>query len=233
MKIKKITGQITSVIDISNTVKEIWMKPSEPLNFVAGSFINVFIDISGEKIRRAFSISSSSENQNEFSITVRLSPNGTISPLFWNKDMAGETIEIMGPLGLNTVDKMTKKKIYLFAYGVGAGVVKSIADYFSKESDLKFMHIMTGSKYADEILYKDYFDNLEENPKIRTRHIVSRSENRPEILQGYIQDHIQDLDFNDSDVYTCGQEEACNDLVKKIKEKEPANCEFFVEGFHK
>jgi ring-1,2-phenylacetyl-CoA epoxidase subunit PaaE len=233
MIIKKYTGKITNSIDLSASAKEIHISLSEPIDFIPGSFVNVFIDVNGEKVRRAFSISSFSDEHDSITVTVRLNPSGAVTPLFWNKDMTGESVELMGPLGLNTVDKMKQNKIYLFGFGVGVGVVKSIADYFSKQKNIENLTIVTGSKFENEILYKDYLDKLSQDSKnISVLHVVSRAKEKSSALKGYIQDHIDKFDFNNSDVYVCGQDKACNDLVEKIKLKQPNNCNFFIEGFH-
>ena len=41
--IKKFSGIITAVTDLSPTAREVTIQPSEPIDFVAGSFVNVFI----------------------------------------------------------------------------------------------------------------------------------------------------------------------------------------------
>ena len=232
--IKKITGKIIEVIDLSKTAKDIHIKLSEPIDFIPGSFVNIFIDIDGLKVRRAYSVVSSSDDHMTITIAMRLSPTGTMSKLFWSKDMKGENIELMGPLGLNTVDKMNNQKIYLFAFGIGVGVVKSIAYYFSNINKVEKLTIITGSRSEDEIIYKDYFDKLSNDFKsITVIHVVSRGLNgASKILKGYIQDHIEGFDFNNADVYVCGQEKVCEDLVSKVKSMEPKDCNFFIEGFH-
>lgn len=233
MNIKKITGKITKIIDLSATAKEISINLSEPLEFIPGSFVNVFFDINGEKVRRAYSISSSSSDHENITLSIRLSPTGAITPIFWEKDMEGDTVEIMGPLGLNTVDKMNKSKVYLFAFGIGIGVVKSIADYFTTSRKIDNLTIISGSRKEDEILYNEYFKKLsDDHENVSFSNVISRGTPESNIRVGYIQDFIDDFDFNDSDVYVCGQEKACNDLVSKVKSMECTNCNFFIEGFH-
>ena len=233
IKIKKIIGEITSISDLSKTAKEINIKLSEPVDFMPGSFVNIFMDINGAKVRRAYSIASSSTNHKNISIAVRLSPAGMMSKLFWSKNMIGQKLELMGPLGLNTVDKMSHKKIYLFAFGIGGGVVKSIAHHFSSVEKAEELVIITGSRSVDEIIYKDYFNKLERDFKnVKVMHVVSSESLNYKIPRGYIQDHIKDFDFNNSDVYVCGQEKACNDLIYKIKLVDPTDCNYFVEAFH-
>ena len=195
--------------------------------------MNVFFDINGEKVRRAYSISSSSNDHESITLSIRLSPTGTVTPIFWGRDMVGENIELMGPLGLNTVNKMNQDKIYLFAFGIGIGVVKSIADYFTNIKKVDSLTIISGSRSEEEILYNEYFKQLSDNHKnVSFSNVVSRGTPESNIRVGYIQDFIGDYDFNDSDIYVCGQEKACNDLVAKVDSLGHTNCNFFIEGFH-
>lgn len=233
MNIKRLHGTIKEIKDLSATAKEILIDLDIPLNFTAGSFVNIFMNIAGEKVRRAYSISSDDTEQKSIAIAVRLYPEGKMSPLFWKHDLTGESIELMGPLGLNTAKKMNRDKIYLFAFGVGAGVVKSLASHFSSSDKVKNIIIMTGSRSENEILYRQYFDELaSRSKKVEVSYVISQSKGASLFKKGYIQDHIAGFDFDKSDVYVCGQEAACNELVQKIKASRPVDCDFFIEGFH-
>jgi ring-1,2-phenylacetyl-CoA epoxidase subunit PaaE len=238
MKIKKLNGIITKITDLTTTSKELEISLSENLDFIPGSFVNFFMDIGGEKVRRAYSISSSDTEQNKITVSIRLSPEGKMTPLFWQKDLTCTQVELMGPLGLNTADKMKSSKVYLFGFGIGAGVVKSLADYFMQKNEVEKLVVVTGSRFEHEIIYKDYFDNLakagsvESTEKISVDYIVSRPVENTEFKKGYIQNYISHHDFNNADVYVCGQESACNELVEKVKASNPTSCQFFVEGFH-
>ncbi len=231
-QIKKTTGVITEVKDLSESAREYIITPAEPFPFIAGAFVNVFVDNDGEKIRRAFSMSSSDTEDNKFSLTIRHSLKGYLTPLLWNKDFTGETVELMGPLGLNTADKMTKSQAFLFGFGVGAGVVRSLAQHLASRPDLESLTIVTGNRSIPEILHKDDFDHLSaSNPKITVKYVVSDKEQN-EYPIGYIQDHVDEYSFNNADIYMCGQTVACDALQEKIKSTTPQNCEFFVEDFH-
>ncbi|MFZ2253334.1 MAG: FAD-dependent oxidoreductase [Minisyncoccia bacterium] len=233
MSFKKTTGTISHITDLSKTAKDITLTLDEQINFIAGHFVNIFMDIDGEKVRRAFSISSSDTDQNSITLSIRESLKGVMSPLFWKSDLTGTTIELMGPLGVNTADKMHAPNAYLFAYGVGAGVVKSVLDHVIASGHATKVVVMTGSRSADEILHKEYFDSMaEQYPHIEVRHVISQPEEVSGFRKGYIQDHIDGIDFNNADVYACGQEVACNSLLEKIRVQNPENCNFFIEAFH-
>jgi NAD(P)H-flavin reductase len=233
MNIKKLTGEIIKTTDLSKTSKEITIKLSEPIDFLSGSFMNTFIDVNGEKMRRAYSISSSMNDHDIITFSIRLSLSGIVTPIFWSKDIVGKKIDLMGPMGLNTVDKMNQSKVYLFAFGIGVSVIKSIADYFSNIKKVEHLTIYTGSRTEDEVLYKEYFDGLaNSHENIKVNYVVSSPIEGSNIQKGYIQDFINDLDFNNSDVYVCGQDKACNALVDKINILKPVGCNLFIESFH-
>ncbi len=233
MSLKKSIGTITSIVDLSKTAKDVMITLDKELDFIAGHFVNIFMDIDGAKVRRAFSISSSDTQQGAITLSIRKSLKGSMSPLFWQKDLTGTKIEVMGPLGINTADTMHAPHAYLFAYGVGTGVVKSILDHVVRQNETTKIIVMTGSRSEDEILHKDYFDTMTRKyPHIEVRHIVSQMREGGVLKKGYIQDHIDDIDFNNADVYACGQEIACNSLVEKIKARSPENCNFLIEAFH-
>ena len=233
MSIVKTVGTITQVTDLTKTAKEVVIRTEAQINFIPGQFVNLFMDISGEKVRHAYSIASSEGGSNEFTVAIRLSPDGKMSPLFWQRNMTNEKIELMGPLGLNTSDKMKSKKIFLFAYGIGAGVIKSLASHFSADQQIESLIIVTGSRFEDEIVYRDYFDSLaKNNSNVKVLHVISKPTDTCALAKGYIQDNIEQFDFNNSDVYVCGQDSACNQLVEKIKAKNPVSVNYFIEGFH-
>ncbi|PJC56461.1 hypothetical protein CO026_00185, partial [Candidatus Kaiserbacteria bacterium CG_4_9_14_0_2_um_filter_41_32] len=171
--IKQLAGTITRVRELSPSAREYTITPSEPFPFTAGAFVNTFFEHNGKTIRRAFSISSSDSDTNTFTLSIRLSLQGELTPLLWERDFTGETIKLMGPLGLNTADKMQAKKIYLFGFGVGAGVVKSLADHMMRRSELVSLTLVTGNRTIEEILHKDYFDIIATDPRVTVKYVVS------------------------------------------------------------
>lgn len=231
--IQKIPAVITAVTNLSDTARDIVLTPQKPFPFIAGHFVNVFMSHNGETLRRAFSISSDDSRTDQFSLSIRLNPQGAMSPLFWNENIVGTEVEIMGPLGLHTADKILSPHVYLFGFGVGAGVVKALAEHFIHQANLKSLTIMTGSRFDTDILHKDFFDTLvSTHPQVTVSYAVTKPEADSPHKAGYIQDHLAEYDFTDSTVYVCGQEIACTALVDTVKSQQPNNCSFMVEAFH-
>lgn len=231
-QIKQMNGVIRAVRDITPTAREYTIVPEEPLQFTAGAFVNVFLEHNGVQVRRAFSLSSSDQDAQSFTLTIRYNPKGALTPLLWQHDYTGATVRLMGPLGLNTADKLERPRVFLFGFGVGAGVVKSLATHLVARPSLASLTIVTGSRSAEEIIHQDFFDHLSaEDTRVSVRHVVSDTE-QTEYARGYIQEHISDYDFNHADVYICGQTTACAALEQAVRASSPVSCRFFIEDFH-
>jgi ring-1,2-phenylacetyl-CoA epoxidase subunit PaaE len=233
MPIIKTDAVITALTDLTPTARAVTFKTITPFTFHAGSFVNVFIEVNGEMLRRAYSISANDVVTGEFTISVRRTIDGKMSPLFWDESTIGKTISIMGPLGVNTVDKFTHPTVYLCAYGVGGGVIKAVLEHVLTEPRVSKIVLMTGSRTQDEILYRDYFNELAVvDNRLTVEHIISDKTEISTYKKGYIQDFVSRYDFSNSDVFVCGQEAACNGLVEAVKATNPTDVTFYVEGFH-
>ncbi len=232
MKISKTLGTVTGVVDLTASAREVQIQLQDEIDVVSGSFINIFFEINGEKIRRAYSISSDPKEKKNICLSIRKKTDGTISPYFWNEKIIGTTFEVMGPLGLNTYDKLSKEKLFLVGFGIGVSVIKSILHSALSDESVKEIHIITASRDESEILYKEFF-NADTSNKIKSvKNVLSQPINKDYLYTGYVLDHIKQYDFNNADIYICGMEIACESLKKEIENKECSNSDFFIEGFH-
>lgn len=232
MNLVNTKAKIVEVIDLSPTSRELIIVPEKSFDFIPGMFVNIFIEHGGKKIRRAYSISSDPAQKENFSISARLLPGGEMSPIFWADDIAHREITVMGPMGFNTIEKITKDRVFLFAFGIGASVIKSIAHELSKRENIQELFIMTGNRNESEMIYKDFFDSLaREHKNVVVRHVLSRPENLEYEFTGHVPDFLADLDFSNSSVYACGSTKACESLKEKIESMNPANVDIVVEAF--
>ncbi len=154
-------------------------------------------------------------------------------PLFWKDSIVGTELELMGPLGLNTADTIHRDKIFLFGFGIGAGVIKSIAQHVVRRSTLSTLTIITSNRSDDDIVHKDFFDDrAQKDARVRVSYVVSSPQPDSPHKTGYIQNYLAKLDFTDADVYVCGQKVACTALIETVETHKSQNCHFFIEAFH-
>ncbi len=230
MTISMMKGMITGIRDLSPTAREITITPERPFRFIPGMFVNIFMKDGSATVRRAYSISSDS-GEKEFTIAARLLPDGAMSPRFWQPDIVRTPIEVMGPLGVHTTDSMKAPTAHLFAFGIGAGVIKAVAERLLKRADLIRLVIVTGNRSHEDMPYGDEFTKLAvHDSRVTVRHVFSRPE-VPYAFTGYVQNHISDFDVTDSDVYICGPTRACESVSEYFKSTSMLPATLQVEAF--
>lgn len=233
MGIQLREGIISSATPLTNTAKEVIVTLKEGLECSAGSFVNLFLEVNGIQVRRAYSPVSCDAKARTITFAIRRSLNGTVTTEFWKENIVGRGVRIMGPMGLNTVDKLSKNTLFLCGYGIGAGVIKAVLDSALEKNFITKIVLTTGSRNENDIIYKDYFDAVARaHPHVSVRYVISEPQDPAYPYIGYIQQHIDDYNFNDSDIYMCGQGKACDALTETIKSKNPQNITFFTEAFH-
>lgn len=225
---------ITGFTDLSESAREIQLQLPSPFPFMPGAFVNVFFTVDDTKVRRAFSISSDNADETHITLSIRKTPGGLAGEFFWKENIIGTEVEIQGPLGLNTADKIHHTKVFLFGFGIGVSVIKALVHHLVRNKTVRSIDIITGSRDENDVMYKEFFQDVaQKNPHITYTYIVSRPfPHTPAERTGHIQDHIENLQFDNSDVYACGQGKACDDLITKIKTTKPNDCTFFMEAFH-
>ena len=233
MNIQVREGVISSATPLTDTAKEVIITLKEGLECPAGSFVNFFMDVNGTSVRRAYSVVAYDTDARTITLSIRRSLNGTVTTEFWKDDIIGRAVRVMGPMGLNTADKLSQSTLFLCGYGIGAGVIKAILDAALKKESITKIVLTTGSRNENDIVYKSYFDSVvQQYPHVQVRYVVSEPQDTSYPYVGYIQQHIGDYDFNNADVYMCGQEKACAALTETITAKNPEHVVFFTEAFH-
>lgn len=233
MTIQQMKASVHSTTDLSPSAREVTLTLPQPLNFSPGAFVNVFVTRNGKRERRAYSISSDYKSQKEIALSIRRgSGEKSLSPVFWKEGVENLDVSIMGPLGLNTAEKIEHTKVFLFGFGIGVSVIKSLAQYLLDQDDIEEVIVALGSRTEEEMLYKEFFELLaEQDVRLKLRFVLSRPHDASYPYKGHLQDFIDDFDFNDSSVYLCGQGAACLSLRDAIEAKKPKEVQFLIESF--
>lgn len=148
--------------------------------FSAGQYLNVFLDIQGMKVNRAYSISSSPKNTLEgfYELTVKSVEGGLVSAYILDNWKEGDPVEVSGPSGFFTYSPIRDSKTVVgIAGGSGITPFLSMAQAIADGDEDFSLTLLYGSRKADMILYKEAFDRLEKiSDKIKVVHILSDEE---------------------------------------------------------
>lgn len=152
--------------------------------FKAGQYLNVFLDIDGMKVNRAYSISSSPKNAKEgfYELTIKSVGGGLVSNYVFDHWKVGDEAEISGPTGFFTYSPIRDAKTVIgIAGGSGITPFLSMARALADGDETFNLVLLYGSRKADMILYKEAFDALEaRSDNIKVVHVLS-----DEKVEGY------------------------------------------------
>lgn len=232
MTIQRMTARIEEITDLSPTAREVTLRLPEPLHFIPGAFVNVFMDHAGTRMRRAYSISSDEDIHDRITLSIRKGSEGGMSERFWDKGIEQVSLDIMGPLGLNTADKITGTKVFLFGFGIGVSVIKGLLPHLLRREDITQITVMTGSRNETELLYKDFFEAAaSSDSRLNVSMVLSQPLDPAYPLKGHLQDYVNGLNVSDGSVYICGSKEATESLKAAILSTGHKPREFLLEAF--
>ncbi len=197
----------------------------EAFQFEAGQYITIKKEISGQELRRAYSISSV-PGKAEITIGVKRVDHGGFSD-FANKQLKeGDILEVSTPEGRFTFNSGDKKDIIAFAAGSGITPIMSIArTVLAKHPGSRFV-LVYGNQNRSEAMFCDELSQLQKEYTDRffIQEVYSRSREE-NALFGRIDNSVVNFalknkfkDFNFDNYYLCGPEPMIN-LVREVLEK--------------
>ncbi len=128
--------------------------------FQAGQYINVFVDISGVRTSRPYSISSSPSQRGYYDITVRKVEDGFVSSYLLEEVKVGQVLETTAPAGNFYYNPLFHGDDLVFLAG-GSGItpfMSMIREVTDKGLDRK-MHLVYGSQWEDDVIFQDELED--------------------------------------------------------------------------
>jgi 3-ketosteroid 9alpha-monooxygenase subunit B len=120
-----VAGVIDETTDTRSFVLEIPAALEERFDYAAGQFCTFRATIGGEPIVRCYSMSSSPDTGDRFTVTVKRVPGGKMSNWMNDALAVGDTIDVIPPTGLFVL-RAAETPIVAFAGGSGITPVLSI-----------------------------------------------------------------------------------------------------------
>ncbi|MDR2851742.1 MAG: 2Fe-2S iron-sulfur cluster binding domain-containing protein, partial [Burkholderiaceae bacterium] len=100
LPVRDFSGTVARIVDLTPTIKGVWIALDAPIQFQAGQYINLRIPgLTGENPARAFSIASSPAQAGEIELNIRRVPGGAGTGWVHEHLRAGERVSLSGPYG--------------------------------------------------------------------------------------------------------------------------------------
>jgi len=199
---------VARIVDLTPTIKAIFLKLDKHLHFQAGQYVQV--QIPGIEGGRAFSIANSPKQvieTGEIELNVRILKDGKATTWLHNQLKVGDSLKISGPYGRFLVRKSAKQPLIFMAGGSGLSSPRSMILDLLEHGSTEPMTLVYGQRSADELYYDAEFKALaQQHPHFTYVPALSEGSSA-HTAQGFVHDvakaHFHG-DFSGHKAYLCG-----------------------------
>lgn len=208
LPVRDYAGTVTRIVDLTPTIKGIWLKLDRPLEFQAGQYVNLHLP--GDRVSRAFSLAGDSANGDEIELNIRCVPGGEATTWLHEQLKVGDVLKVSGPYGRFFVRKSADMPMLFLAGGSGLSSPRSMILELLREGCELPITLVYGARTRDELYYHDAFEALSAaHGNFRYVPVLS---NEPEASdwtgrRGFVHDAAKDVfdnDFRGHKAYLCG-----------------------------
>lgn len=208
-------------------------------NFSAGQYITIKKEIEGEEVRRAYSISSATDDE-LLTIGVKKVEQGLFS-VYANKSIKpGDVLEVMPPEGRFVYEPVTNPEhIIAFAAGSGITPIMSIIRKVLSAHPENTMVLLYGNQNKEETMFFETIGRLkaEYGDRFGVQFTYSRAREEDSLfgrieastVNYMVKNKFADRDFNR--YYICGPEAMIHKVVDTLKAKEVDEGVIYTELF--
>ena len=147
--------------------------------FKPGQYITFIIEINGEKVRRAYSICSSPD-EDLLSVGVKRIPNGKMSTYLNREIKEGDVINVITPKGKFFIETNKEHQKHYVGICAGSGltpILSMLKKVLATESESTFS-LLYGNKTVESTMFREELKELEENSGDKLKYIMLIQEKR-------------------------------------------------------
>jgi len=162
---------------------------ADTFEYLPGQHVTVRSMIDGEDVRRSYSICAS-VNTGKLRVGVKRLPGGAFSTFATGELGAGDTLEVMSPVGEFTIDLDTTKPRRAVAIAAGSGitpVLSLISSSLESEPESSWT-LIYGNRTGNSVMFLDELEGLKDrfHARFQLFHILSREGSDVPLLSGRI-----------------------------------------------
>jgi ferredoxin-NADP reductase len=208
--------RVTDLIVETPTVRTFVFEPvdpASPLDYQAGQHLTLLVDLDGTTHRRCYSFSTSPGASQRPAITVKRTPDGTVSRHLHDHVRPGDRLVAADPSGQFTLatDPQATRTVVFIAGGVGITPLVSLAETLLRQEPQSRAVLLCGNRSEEEIIFRGRLAELEASfaPRLVVCHAL---DSRPENWTGLVGPldgprTLTALGATDADAYfVCGPE---------------------------
>ncbi|WP_305982011.1 ferredoxin--NADP reductase [Roseivirga thermotolerans] len=218
---EKVEKQDTGIIQL--TVKEVVRETKEavsihfehpaggPIEYKAGQFFTIIVEVDGKEERRAYSVCSSPFVDEYPAVAVKRVEGGKVSNYLNEKVKAGDTLKVMKPLGNFTTDfsSTNQRNIVLIGGGSGITPLMSLAKSTLSQEPASRVTLLYANRDEENIIFKKQIEELAKEDQFEVVHVLENNDSGYGQHEGYLSESIieqvkNELKDESAEYFICG-----------------------------
>lgn len=184
LQVKEVRRETEDCVSVLLDVPE---ERQADFHFIQGQYLTFKKTISGEEVRRSYSLCSSPLD-GELRVAIKEVEGGRFST-FANRELqTGDDLESMTPRGSFHVPLGTAACSQYVAFASGSGItpVMSILRTTLKQEPDSHFHLFYGNRNSQSVIFKEMLDDLKNEfmGRLEVHHILSREDQGSDLLKG-------------------------------------------------
>jgi ring-1,2-phenylacetyl-CoA epoxidase subunit PaaE len=213
----------------------------ERFGFVQGQHLTLRADIGGADLRRSYSICSA-VHDGHLRIAVKRNPGGIFSAWANESLKAGDTLDVMPPMGHFNVPLDAAHRRHYLAFGAGSGITPllSIIKTTLAVEPMSHFTLFYGNRASSTVMFKEELAGLKDSylDRFNLVHVLSREAQDIELLHGRIDRqkaetllaHWVDLDDIDT-AFVCGPDGMMQAVAEALQARGFPAAKIRIERF--
>ncbi|MGL1889116.1 MAG: ferredoxin--NADP reductase [Reichenbachiella sp.] len=248
-KKKENSSQFKSLVvkevikETSDAVSIVFDDSQNKLTYTPGQFLTLIRTINGDEVRRAYSISSCASLGENITVTIKRVEGGLMSNDIIDNIKAGDSIDILEPMGHFSIDIDSKQEKQVFLFGGGSGItpLMSITKTILNDEPKSKVNLIYANSNLESIIFQSTLEKLQEQFPDRFN-IVHFLEIAPENWSGHtgyltaealknIITEQKDSNFSNQEFMTCGPAPMMNIVMETLDQLDIADKNKHKESF--
>ena len=238
LAITEINQETTDTISVGFNVPP---ELAEQFQFQPGQHLTIRVNISGEDIRRNYSLCTAPDEQ-QWKIAIKHLEGGIFSTWARNDLKVNDVVEVIPPHGSFILNPDSRKGEHYVAFAAGAGITPIISQLKAALSacDKSQFTLFYGNRDSSSVIFLEELARLKNKymDRLQLFHILSRETEDIELFNGRLDskkcDELLDYFVNVSEIagyYVCGPSGMLDAVVSALKARDVAPEKIHVERF--
>jgi ferredoxin-NADP reductase len=220
------TLKVVDIIEETHDAKTFCLAGEKPLLFSyrPGQFVTFIVNIDGQEVKRAYSMSSSPSRPHLLEVTIKRVPGGLVSNWFYEQVKLGSSLTVKGPSGKFTCFNYPSRKMLFIAAGSGITPIVSMSRWVADTASDVDVKLLASFKSPSDIIFRKELELWAARKRnLQVAITLTSNWHGTEHWTGFtgrISEHMLNIfapDLHDRHVFMCGPEPFSESVTRLLK----------------